>query len=159
MNWQYRIAESMHNQRVLIMKPKVLINRQVIQLLVVLALIGGAIFAIQKYKRSRTEKILTRTCIELNRDLPMMIDSVMRWDHTFSGPGARLNYKITLIGMQSDHVNIKTIRDAIEPKIVQDYRSNPKLQRLRDMSVILNYQYYDNSGVFLLNIEVDPGEL
>jgi hypothetical protein len=47
----------------------------------------------------------------------------------------------------------------MKPMLVQNYKTQPAMQAMRDAGVTLRYSYFDKSGGFILSIDVSPDEL
>jgi hypothetical protein len=128
-------------------------------LIVVVAAVVGSFVAREYFsKRPSTDKILIQTSNELNRTLPMMVDQHTRLDATFPGPGNSLTYKYTLVGSKASDLKTEEIKKWLHPKIIQNYKTHPDMQDLRDLSTVLNYHYFDAAGTFVLALEADPAK-
>jgi hypothetical protein len=110
----------------------------------------------EEVKRPSTKKILAKTSDEMNKTLPMKIDYLTRLDATFHGPGKVFGYKYTLVGLKAAHLNKARLREAIEPTLIKNYKTHPAMKGLRDLLAVLKYTYFDEAGVLVMEIEVDP---
>lgn len=103
-----------------------------------------------------TERILVQTSNEMNKTLPMMIDQITRLDATYPGPGKVFNYRYTLVGLKAADLKAQEIKDSLEPMLFQNYKTHPAMKDLRDLTTVLKYHYFDDSGAFIVEIEIDP---
>jgi len=53
-------------------------------------------------------------------------------------------------------LDINGLRDYLEPRIINDVRTNPNMKFLRDKKVTMNYYYMDKDGNYLFTISVTP---
>lgn len=104
------------------------------------------------------DRVLANTSSKLNQTLPMMVDPITRLDLTVQRPGCVLSYKYTLLGLKASRLNKEKIRAAVEPTLLQNYKTNPSMAALRRISAILKYTYFDESGAFILEVEIDPAK-
>ena len=104
-------------------------------------------------------EMLVETANEINKSCPMMLDSYTRLDNAISLPPNIIQYNYTLINCEKEDFedsDLLELKREIEPIMVNNVRTNPDLQYLRDNDVIFNYYYRDLNGVFLLNISIPP---
>ena len=58
--------------------------------------------------------------------------------------------------MKKDSIDIIGLKDYLEPRIVNDVKTNPGMKFVRDRKVTVNYSYKDMKGVNLFVITVKP---
>jgi hypothetical protein len=105
------------------------------------------------------EQALVTTSSEMNKKLPMMVDKVVRLDTVIPGPNKTLIYKYTLVGVAKAGVDVEKMKSTLKPTILQNYKTNPEMQKLRSAEVSLKFQYYDKDGAFITDVEVNPSDV
>ena len=99
---------------------------------------------------------LTEIANEINKTCPFMVDNETRLDNTIALPKNVFQYNYTLISMVKDSINIDGIKNYMEPRIVNDVKTNSGMKFVRDKKVTVNYNYKDMTGVNLFTISVKP---
>ena len=85
-----------------------------------------------------------------------MVDNATRLDNSIALPNNVFQYNYTLVTMLKDSININDLKNYLEPRIVNDVRTNPAMKYIRDNKVTVNYSYKDMAGANLFNISVKP---
>jgi hypothetical protein len=105
------------------------------------------------------EQALVQTSSEMNKKLPMMVDKVTRLDTVTPAPNKTLVYKYTLVGVAKSAIDVEKFKGTLRPTILQNYKTNPEMQKLRSSEVSLKFQYYDQGGAYVTDIEVHPTDV
>jgi len=108
------------------------------------------------YKNPAFKKALMEIASELNKTCPVMVDNATRLDNSIALPNNVFQYNYTLVTMLKDSININDLKNYLEPRIVNDVRTNPAMKYIRDNKVTVNYSYKDMTGANLFNISVKP---
>jgi hypothetical protein len=108
--------------------------------------------------RSSVDSQLSKLASEMNKKLPIMVDSETRWDTAFARPGRELGYIYTLPGKNKSDVDMPTFQKTIRDMIVNNYRTNAQMGDLRAAKVKLDYQYKDKNGANIGEITVSPSD-
>jgi hypothetical protein len=58
--------------------------------------------------------------------------------------------------MDKSHVDTLSLKNYLEPIIINQAKTNPQMQYQREHKWILNYYYKDMKGIYLLMISVTP---
>ena len=128
----------------------------------VIGMIVGAItfaisyYGVQQLFKKDFESELKNAALELNKQTPMQIDQFSRLDSASSKGKTNFIYYYTLIEVEKSEVNMDTVNKYIRPNIIESVKNNPDLKPYRDKNVSLDYKYYDNKGVFVMEINVTP---
>lgn len=104
---------------------------------------------------------LKKTCQELNKDMPMMIDEYTRLDSMSSTPGRIANYHYSLVQHDVDFVtpeDISTFDAQMKEELISNIKNNPDMDTFRKHDVILKYYYNDGNGKYFSMVEILPEE-
>ena len=116
-----------------------------------------AFFAVQHFfSAPKLNKELVNLANEINKSLPMMGDSETRLDNTMAYPNNTFQYTYTLVNYDKESIDIVELKKNLEPRIINELKSNPQMQWQRDNKVTLEYYYKDKNGIYLFTITVKP---
>jgi len=126
--------------------------------LIVLAAVIGSI--IGKYiidgisgKQNIFDKNLVQTANQLNKNLPVMLDSETRLDSTMALPGKKFSYYYTLVNYSVDELDIENFENIMKPTILNGLKTNSDLKGFRDNKVTMIYFYKDKNGNEIVKFE------
>jgi hypothetical protein len=105
------------------------------------------------------EQSLVQTSSEMNKKLPMMIDKATRLDTVTPAPNKTLMYKYTLVDITKAGIDVAKVQKTLKPTILEAYKTNPEMQKLRAAEISLKFQYYDKNGTFITDVEVHPSDV
>ena len=108
------------------------------------------------FKTPSVDKKMSTVATEMNKTCPMMADEYSRLDSATTFPDKIFQYNFTLVNLEKSEVNLDTVKKYVEPGILNNAKTNPAMQPLRDNKVTLVYNYMDKKGVFVLKITVTP---
>ena len=135
----------------------------VIVLIVVVALAGAIGTEVTKEVIDSIEtsngipnSLLTEAASELNKLSPYMVDSETRFDNSL-GINNSMIYNYTLINYGPGEIEPSLIREELKPKTRNITCSSPQMDTFRKYSVLLVYNYYDNTGSLITSFDVDLG--
>lgn len=115
-----------------------------------------AIYTITNYtSTAEVNKKLVLVANAINKTTPLTLDQYTQLDCATALPNKTLQYNYT-ISTTKDEVDVETVKESIEPGIINNIKTNPQMAELREMGVTFNYYYKDKNGVFLLLIQVTP---
>ncbi|OAI43148.1 hypothetical protein AYO41_02830 [Verrucomicrobia bacterium SCGC AG-212-E04] len=100
-------------------------------------------------------RTLAEMSTQLNKRLPMVVDSETRWDSTTTGPERALIYRYTLVSVEATEIKPEVIA-TVRARALANYKSNPTMKSLRDLNATLRYQYYNKSGAYVTEFSVSP---
>ena len=95
---------------------------------------------------------LSELAIEINKDLPRIIDTETRLDSVTALPNKILQYNQTLINISIEEVNIDDFKTTMYRKVSEFLRTNPELKFLRDKKIGVVYQYSDKNSNEILSL-------
>ena len=110
-----------------------------------------------RWETGQVVQTLDQASADQNKQLPKMVDAITRLDSTSAGPGKIFRYRYTLI--PNGLLDKAKLFDMLRPGIVEAYRTNPGLATFRDNGVTMVYDYFDQSGNALGEIQVGPKDL
>lgn len=102
------------------------------------------------------DKVLMNTANEMNKTLPMNVDSGTRLDTTIGGPGKKFTYIYTLLTVEKTNLDLPSLQKNMRPQIIANYKTSDRMKVFRDQNVELNYEYKDKDGNLLFSIAVSP---
>ena len=119
---------------------------------------GLSYFAVQHifFKTPSFDKVMIYAASEVNKMCPIMVDEYTRLDNAVALPGNIFQYNYTLVDIAKDEVNLDTVRKYIEPRIINNVKTNPDLKIYRDNKTTMTYYYKDKNGVFVHKLSVTP---
>lgn len=93
-----------------------------------------------------------------NKRLPMMVDADTRLDKVEVGDGTNnvLIYDYTLPRLAKNQIDVAVLQKNLLPQLIENYRTNTVMQRLREQDVELDYRYVDKNGDFIFEQPVSP---
>lgn len=91
---------------------------------------------------------------EVNKGCPMQLDAYTTLSTTVILPPRTLRYVYSLDLPEDEEV--AEIRSKLMPVVMQQVRTNPDMQQLRDWEVVFSYQYKAPDGTHLFDFEVTP---
>ena len=117
-----------------------------------------AYFLVQQlfFKTPNFDKILMEIASDLNESCPMMIDSDIRGDNVVALRPKIFQYNYTFINMEKDEYDFISLKNDMEPIMINSVRTNPNMKFFRDNKVTLKYYYKDKNGNYLFTISVTP---
>ena len=114
--------------------------------------------AFHQAKDAAIDRQLAKVAVEVNKDLPKMVDPETRFDSTSALPGKVLKYSYTLINLRADQIDPKRIQDGFRPELVNKVKTVPEMAPLRAQGVTFVYHYVDKDGALVANLEIGPKE-
>ena len=113
----------------------------------------------EKIKQVFIKPILNQAMVEyadeLNKTCPFTVDEATQLDNVIVLPDNVFQYNYTLAFMK-DSVNTDELKNYLEPRILNNIKTQPEMKIIRDNQVTLNYNYRDRTGAHLLTISVKP---
>jgi len=91
----------------------------------------------------------------INDKCPEMIDPETRLDSVLLLP-ERLSYFYTLPNKDKLEIEPAAFRAYLIPEIIENIRTNPKMEMFRDSSIVLDFYYRDRDGELITEFPVKP---
>ncbi len=102
-------------------------------------------------------QILIETVSELNRSLPMMVDSETRLDNAM-GFNKILKYNNTLINYTANEISPSNIFNALDKKITNSVCTSKEMKIFLDNDVTISYSYSGKNGKHIIDIKVSKSK-
>lgn len=102
------------------------------------------------------DKALTQTANRLNKECPIYVDKETRLDSVIALPNKILQYNYTFVNYLKKDLLMTYIKKNLEPDLTKLVKTNQELKSFRENGVIMNYNYNDKKGEFLLKISITP---
>lgn len=115
-------------------------------------------FAIQQvfFKPPTIDKQIMQIASELNKSCPIMVDSETQLDNAVGLPGKTIQYNYTFLNMEKATVDTSELENYLQPKILNNIKTNPDLKNFRENDVIMVYNYKDKKGEHLFKLTFKP---
>lgn len=128
----------------------------------IVIIVGVLAFLLTSYFLKQTvfappsfDKLLKEAAVEINKDCPMMIDSLTRLDNTEASEGT-FQYNYTLVKAVNGETALDTLWKNLNPSILKTIKTDPEMKVYRENKATLNYIYKDKNGVLLHKYSVTP---
>jgi len=109
---------------------------------------------------SQSSKVLDKPLLEkieqMNRNLPVMIDSETRLDKVITPDKKTFQYTYTMINMEKEKVDTIAMKKTGEPFIINVVKTSPDLEPQRKNEMTIVYYYKDKNGDYLFSVIVTP---
>lgn len=124
----------------------------------VLGLIAVVVlFGCSKNSNDSLDNALLKAASEMNKKLPMMIDSETRLDTT-TGGNKTFQYNYTLVNYSAANISSQEIHNALEQKIINGVCTTKEMEAFVKKGVTVAYAYYGNDGKQITVISVAPSQ-
>ncbi len=127
---------------------------------IVAAVIGATVgfLVVSHGLHHSTQELLENAAADMNKKLPMMVDSVTRLDKVEAGPdGSKtLIYNYTLPEMTKSNMDVPTLEKVLRPQVIENYKTRAEMRGLRDANVQLDYRYKDKNGDAVFEMDISP---
>lgn len=107
-------------------------------------------------KNKAINKVLMAAAGEINQSCPIMLDAETRLDNVVAKPGNTLQYNYTLVNQVMGMVDIQALKDYLEPRMVNNVKTNPDMKFLKELGTVFNYYYMDKDGKYLFSLKISP---
>lgn len=121
----------------------------------------GAVFlfitAIESFNNEPSlsfEQKIVEVSKELNKTLPRTLDQVTRMDTTIPGPGKKITYLYTLLGLSSKDLTME-VKSEIEKSVRSQVKKSSGTKVFRENNVDMKYVYRDEKGVEIFSFTID----
>jgi hypothetical protein len=94
---------------------------------------------------------------DLNKTLPIQVDSVLKLESTVAIPAATFRYNYTL-RFDTVTYDIREFQKSLTITTVNTVKTSPDAAHFRKMFATIEYNYSDTLGNYLFRIVVKPGD-
>lgn len=123
------------------------------------AIIGfAAVFMAMQFvfKKPSLSLRLLESATQINKQTPMKVDEFTQLDSAAVSPPDTFIYYYSLTDLTKNEIILDTINKYVRPEIINNAKTNPEMQELRELKVTLAYRYYDKEGAFVWALDVTP---
>lgn len=122
-------------------------------LLCCIILVSAKVFL---FKTSSPDKDVLKFVKEMNKTCPNLVDVETRLDRVSALPENCLQFDYTLIYRYRDSVAIGSLKQYMEPVILNKIKTSPELSRYLNKNLTWIYSYNDRNGDFIFKITYTP---
>ncbi len=121
--------------------------------LVVLFMILQAI-----YKKPGFDNSMVLAANEINKNCPMMIDSITRLDNSAALTNKIFQFNYTILNADKSDYDTSALINTVKPRTINLLKTDSRYKLYRDKNITLSYTYHDKIGSYLSNISMTPKE-
>lgn len=103
------------------------------------------------------EETLMTTSLQINKQLPMMVDSETRLDTTICA-GKHIAYKYTMINLLDKDLDVNAFTNEIKTMRLKDQCRNENMVKMLKLGVQYSYIYQDRNGALLATININKSD-
>lgn len=108
------------------------------------------------FKKPSLSQRLLESATQINKQTPMKVDEFTQLDSAAVSPPDTFIYYYSLTDLTKNEIILDTINKYVRPEIINNAKTNPEMQELRELKVTLAYRYYDKEGAFVWALDVTP---
>lgn len=128
--------------------------KKVIPVIIGVGVLFIVIWGMMKLSEPSVDKIIEQMSLELNAQLPMMVDGEKRWDSVTPGESKSFTYNYTLIKADVAKLNPGEMRVFLKPVVKSKVASITELRKLLDKGVTITYTYNDKNGRLITSFDL-----
>ena len=106
-------------------------------------------------KESELNSVLMQAASQINKNLPIMVDTETRLDATV-GINKQFRYNYTLVNYTAEELDPNAIIEAMEEKIINSVCTTKEMEVFVNNGVPVTYAYHGKNGKQLTTITVQP---
>ena len=114
--------------------------------------------SVKNYEQGKIDRAIEQALLEasqqINKQLPMMVDSETRLDVTMCA-GKHVAYKYTMINVSEKEIDKIDFENKMKALLVKNQCSNENTIKMLKMDVRYNYTYLDRNGILLAAININ----
>ena len=108
--------------------------------------------------RGNVKAELIKTASDMNRHMPVFIDSTTRLDNISYVPDNLLQYNYSFTNHTKEEIDTAALSSAARKSVIELTKSNPKADYFRENKIDLSISYRDKNGEMIETIAVRHGE-
>jgi len=118
-----------------------------------LGLIGGK-YLIDYFGKSKNlfDKELIEVVHEMNKHLPIMLDSEMRFDSITALPDKTIQFFYTLINSSKDKLDLEEYKNNMHQVLLNNIKTSSDLEQFRENKVTMIYVFRDKNNIEILKL-------
>ena len=126
-----------------------------------LVLLSASAFAedisLEGMSDAEINSLLNKTASDLNKQLPMMVDSETRLDSSI-GLNKSFKYNYTMVNYKAEEVNRSEFNKIMQPRLVNMVCTTKELDVFTKNGIPVTYNYYGKNGKNIATITVSPSQ-
>ena len=103
------------------------------------------------------EQLLT-TSKEINKQCPIIVDSLTQLDNTVALPNHLLQYNYTFYKSDKENIDTVVLKKSMRESLINKLRTDPKFAVFKEGHVIVGSSFYDRTGHYVCAMQVTPAE-
>jgi hypothetical protein len=104
----------------------------------------------------RTDREVAKFVRGMNKTCPSMIDPETRLDNVVAFEKNNLQFNYTLIYQTRDSLSIPSLKNYMEPLILDKIKNSGTLRKFLDKNLTWIYSYNDKNGDFIFKVTYTP---
>lgn len=123
------------------------------------ALIGGAVgnaAGKSAGQRMTVDEALVKVVDQINKQLPMTVDRVTRWETTQAGPGRAFTYHYTIVTARAAEIDTTEFYRAMSSHLRNSVCTSPDMQVFFKNGVTISYSYRGSDGRHVTKVAITP---
>ncbi|OXG07766.1 hypothetical protein BC749_101111 [Flavobacterium araucananum] len=134
------------------------IKKKNLTVLVISAVVALSLALILYYsfKEPVADKEMVGLVAKYNDNCPLTIQEGIRLDNVTLPKDKVVQYNLTLLNVEKQKAEIKTIKQNIEESLLSTVKANSGLKAFRDHNFTLIYNYDDKNEEYLFEITITP---
>lgn len=108
-----------------------------------------------KSKNKSRYEFLKNVSMDVNKNCPIQVDSIIKLENTVAHPIATFRYNYTL-KYDTVRYDIHEFEKSLRITTLNSIKTNPDAKMFKDMQATLEYNYSDTLGNFLFRIIIKP---
>jgi hypothetical protein len=104
------------------------------------------------------EKSLMETADIVNKELPKNINSEVRYDSVFAGPGRHFTHNYSLLRGRASDVDVSVFNQDSFPKLRNLVCTDPDSRHLVKNDVVVSFTYRGNDSRIISTIDITPSD-
>jgi len=125
----------------------------------ILAIVILLVFNVINDRQKLYINFLNELANNLNKDLPLIVNSETRFDYTEVLSKNKFGYYYTLLLETFDEINIEEFTDYIKPNLIIHAKDNAYHLGFVPLKITQVYIFCDKNGIELIRYEIKPSEL
>ena len=136
---------------------KVINKKQLLGTVLGVLVFWAAYYGVQQiFFNPSIDKALMTTASEINKVCPIMVDKNTRFDNAVAMPKNTFQYNYTLVGEEMTSINSDSLKNFLEPRLVNLVKTSPDMGTFRKNKTTMVYNYRNEQGEFVTKIVVSP---
>jgi hypothetical protein len=107
---------------------------------------------------SSLDQDLVAAASEINKNCPVMVDSITRFDNAAALTNNVFKFNYTILNAEKSNYDTAALQSAVKPVALNLLKTDPQYKLYRAKNVTLVFTYRDKNGSYLCTILFSPAE-